>query len=208
MLDSEELGQQARDTEAIKTRTGSPAASPASSWQWRPESSFWKVKTMKGGIKINREKTEKDQRRRVSVHQVCNVSALRADVLSARFFKVYFKSFEASWEEKKNSLILSFKVSGFCCTGRHLHEGELPLSKGSFSELGCARAHMSTCVGDIWELFPQQSIIHQVWEQSPEHSWDACPPNPMKTRGLNCFWSSHLRVNLKTGNQCNPNKGV
>lgn len=95
------------------------------------------------------------------MHQVCNVSALRADVLSARFFKVYFKSFEASWEEKKNSLILSFKVSGFCCTGRHLHEGELALSKGSFSELGCAHAYMSTCVGDIWELFPQQSIIHQ-----------------------------------------------
>lgn len=35
------------------------------------------------------------------MHQVCNVSAFRAKAQYSRFFKVYFKSFEAFWERKK-----------------------------------------------------------------------------------------------------------
>lgn len=60
-----------------------------------------------------REKKEKDQKRGVLLHQVCNLSAFRAEALSSRFFKVYFKSFEAFGEEGGINLTNStfFKVS-------------------------------------------------------------------------------------------------
>lgn len=137
---------------------------------------------MKGNIKINWERKQKEIREGESDctrFAICLLlSELRFWVPD--FFKVYFKSFEASWGKRK-SLILSFRVSGFCCKGRHLHEDELSLTEESSSELGHAPACVSTCVRDIWELFPQQACAEpraelrsqsskSLWRHSGSHS--------------------------------------